>query len=57
MDGKKLVDRGHLTVRDDPEVRRVAVKYGNPDELLREDWIPEFDERSGQILNPPYEND
>ncbi|MFB3141643.1 MAG: hypothetical protein ACE1Z2_02420 [Acidobacteriota bacterium] len=57
VDGEKLVDRGHLTVLDDPEVRRVAAKYGNPDELLREDWIPEFDEQSGQILYPPYEND
>ena len=25
---------------DDPEVRKIAAKYGNPDELLREDWIP-----------------
>ena len=48
--------RGHLTVLDDPEVRRVAAKYGDPDELLREDWIPEFDEQSGQILYPPYED-
>lgn len=31
---------GRLTVLDDPEVRRVAAKYGNPDELLKEDWIP-----------------
>jgi hypothetical protein len=51
------VDRGHLTVLDDPEVRRVAAKYSNPHGLLREGWIPEFDERSGQILDPPYEND
>ena len=57
MDGKKLVDRGHQTALDDPGVRRVAAKYGDPDELLREDWIPEFDERSGQIVYPPYEND
>jgi hypothetical protein len=56
VDGEKLVDRGHLTVLDDPEVRRVAAKYGDPDELLREDWIPEFDEQSGQILYPPYED-
>ncbi len=42
---------------DDPEVRRVVAKYGNSHGLLREGWIPEFDERSGQILDPPYEND
>ncbi|MGA8430473.1 MAG: hypothetical protein WB729_11685 [Candidatus Sulfotelmatobacter sp.] len=36
----RLVDKGHLTVLDDPGVRAVAAKYGDPDELLREDWIP-----------------
>ncbi|HJP95684.1 MAG TPA: hypothetical protein VJ875_27295 [Pyrinomonadaceae bacterium] len=36
----KLIDKGHLTALDDPEVRQVAAKFGNPDELLREDWIP-----------------
>ena len=39
-DGKSIVDKGHLTALDDPEVRRVASKYGDPDELLREDWVP-----------------
>ena len=41
-DGKEvvLVDKGHLTVLDHPEVRRVAAKYGDPDQLLKEDWIP-----------------
>jgi hypothetical protein len=56
VDGEKLVDRGRLTVLDDPEVRRVAAKYGDPDELLREDWIPEFDGESGQIIYPSYES-
>jgi hypothetical protein len=55
VDGKKLVDNGHLTVLDDPEVRKVAAKYGNPDELLKEDWIPEFDESTGQIIYPKFE--
>ncbi len=36
----KLLDRGHLTVLDDPEVRALAAKYGDPDEILSEDWIP-----------------
>jgi len=57
VDGTKLVENGRLTVLDDPEVRRVAAKYGNPDELLREDWIPEFDQKSGQIIYPPYAED
>jgi hypothetical protein len=36
----KIIDKGHLTALDDPEVRRVAGQYGNPDDLLSEDWIP-----------------
>jgi hypothetical protein len=36
----KLIDKGRLTALDDLRVRQVAAKYGNPDELLREDWIP-----------------
>ena len=27
---------------DDPEVRQLAEKYGDPDDLLREDWIPQI---------------
>jgi hypothetical protein len=38
----KLVDRGRMTALDNPEVRALASRYGNPDELLTEDWIPEF---------------
>lgn len=36
----KLIDKGRLTALDDPEVRKLASKYGNPDDLLGEDWIP-----------------
>lgn len=36
----KLIDKGRLTALDDPRVRKVAAKYADPDELLREDWIP-----------------
>lgn len=35
-----LVDKGRLTVLDDSRVRNIAAKHGNPDDLLREDWIP-----------------
>ncbi len=35
-----FIDKGHLTVLDDPKVRQEAAKYGDPDELLRESWIP-----------------
>jgi hypothetical protein len=36
----RLIDKGRLTVLDDPKVRQVAAKYGNPDEVLAEVWIP-----------------
>ena len=36
----KIVDRGWVTAMDDPEIRALAVKYGDPDELLSYDWIP-----------------
>jgi hypothetical protein len=35
-----VVENGHLTALDDPRVRQVASKYGDPDELLKETWIP-----------------
>jgi hypothetical protein len=37
---QKLVDKGWLTGMDDPQLRSLATKYGNPDELLSYDWIP-----------------
>ncbi|MFC1968471.1 hypothetical protein ACFLVX_03675 [Chloroflexota bacterium] len=41
-DGEKirLIDKGHLTALDDPQVREVAAKYADPDELLKIDWVP-----------------
>ena len=41
-DGKqfRLIDKGHLTLLDDPEIRKIAAKYGNPDEILKEKWVP-----------------
>lgn len=38
----KVIEHGRLTALDDPEVRALAAKYGDPDELLKEDWIPEI---------------
>ncbi|RVX73470.1 hypothetical protein B0A52_03112 [Exophiala mesophila] len=35
-----IIKNGRLKALDDPEVRAIAAKYGDPDELLREDWIP-----------------
>ena len=35
-----LIQNGHLKALDDPNVRNIASKYGDPDRLLSEDWIP-----------------
>jgi len=35
-----LIDGGRLTALDDPEVRQLAGTFRDPDQLLREDWIP-----------------
>lgn len=35
-----IIDKGRLTALDDPGVRKIAEKYGDPDELLSEDWVP-----------------
>lgn len=42
-DGREytVIRNGRLTALDDPEVRAVAARYGDPDELLKEDWIPQ----------------
>ncbi len=36
----KVIDNGRLQALDDAEVRDYARRYGDPDRLLREDWIP-----------------
>lgn len=43
-DGKthRVIDNGHLTALDDPEVRKTAEKYGDPEKLLSESWVPEI---------------
>lgn len=42
VDGSEavLIENGHLKALDDPGVREIAAKYGDPDELLTEDWVP-----------------
>ena len=34
-----VIRNGRLTALDDPEVRSVAAKHGDADELLKEDWV------------------
>ncbi|MHB8566216.1 MAG: hypothetical protein ACYC7D_03625 [Nitrososphaerales archaeon] len=36
----KVIDKGHLTALDDPEIRKLASSYGNPEALLSESWVP-----------------
>ena len=37
-----LLDKGRMTSLDDPEVRALASRYGDPDYILGEDWIPDM---------------
>lgn len=37
-----IIDNGRLKVLDFPEVRKEAEKYGDPELLLEEKWIPEM---------------
>src|SRR5207245_1130264 len=36
----KVIDRGRLTVLEDPAVRRLAALIADPDQLLAYDWVP-----------------
>ncbi|MBI3939830.1 MAG: hypothetical protein HY315_03260 [Acidobacteria bacterium] len=40
--GVKFVNGGRLNFLDDPEVRALASRYGDPDEILRERWVPDI---------------
>ena len=35
-----ITEKGRLKSLDNPEVRALASRYGNPDEVLQEDWRP-----------------
>jgi hypothetical protein len=37
---ERLIEDGHLLGLDDPKIRRMAAKYGDPDLLLGESWVP-----------------
>lgn len=37
-----LIEHGQIQTSKDPEVRALASRYGNPEEILRRDWIPEL---------------
>jgi hypothetical protein len=35
-----VIDKGELTAFRSPEVRALASRYGDPNEILAEDWAP-----------------
>ncbi len=36
----RIIDKGRFTAFDDPDIRRLASRWGDPDTLLRQLWIP-----------------
>jgi 2,5-dihydroxypyridine 5,6-dioxygenase len=45
INGETIIENGRLKILDDREVREEAAKYGDPDYLLTEKWIPEMPPR------------
>lgn len=37
-----IIENGRLSAYDDPEVRDLAATFGDPDQLLLDDWIPDI---------------
>jgi hypothetical protein len=35
-----LIDKGQVVALKSPEIRALASRYGNPDEVLGDDWSP-----------------
>lgn len=52
-----LIENGRLTALDDPRVRAVAERFGDPDELLREAWIPGIPGLNGEGSYEDYARD
>lgn len=42
INNELIIEEGRLIVLDWPETRALASQYGDPDELLTEDWIPSY---------------
>ncbi len=36
----RIIDKGRMTAFDDPEIRQLASRWGDPDKLLRRLWVP-----------------
>jgi hypothetical protein len=37
-----VIEGGRLSAYDDPDVRDLAAQHGDPDVLLRDDWVPDI---------------
>ncbi|TAK09983.1 hypothetical protein EPO44_00615 [bacterium] len=37
-----IIDKGRMTSLDSPEVRALTSRYGDPKDLLAEDWVPQI---------------
>jgi hypothetical protein len=37
-----VIENGRLSAYDDPDVRDLAATFGDPDQLLHDDWVPEI---------------
>lgn len=37
-----IIEAGRLSAYDDPDVRDLAATLGDPDQLLRDDWVPDI---------------
>ena len=37
-----VIEAGRLSAYDDPDVRDLAAQFGDPDQLLHDDWVPEI---------------
>ncbi len=35
-----IIDKGELAAYKSPEIRALASRYGDPNEVLAEDWVP-----------------
>jgi hypothetical protein len=37
-----IADKGYVKAFDDPEVRALASRYGDPEQVFRYEWIPQI---------------
>jgi len=52
-----VIENGRLAAYDDPEVRDWAARFGDPDDLLHDDWVPSIPGISAPGTYADYEQD